>query len=428
MIYYYFLFACLISLNALGQKPHEHPEHPKGTSATMYLALPFYNEACELYANGEVEKAKKSLHEAINTSFELTEAQLFLADIYYQQGKIDSAFLYYHSGIDFNIEQKPHYYFKLFETGHVLGQYAMMKHSLGHFKKLYSNIGNEEPYEKEYSYIRNDFEFYEAVLAMTYDYKYWKPMAELIHKFDASTKFVSASENKPIIQTTEGIFQMKENFISKKKSKKIKNLPSGTEVVYITSDGKAALFSLTKENKTTLYYSLKKGNKFGKPIPFSNEINSSTWQGTPFLTEDNQFLYFSSNISGNKDIYVARVDLANNKMEKPIALSRINTNKDEVAPFINYENKTFYFSSNGLLGFGGQDVFYCNHYEVVEGCIFPFDAQNFGATFNSHHDEISLRSYKSKFVLNRKVDQIILSLMFEGITNKEIYYLLTPTN
>ena len=34
----------------------------------------------------------------------------------------------------------------------------------------------------------------------------------------------------------------------------------------------------------------------------------------------------------------------NNKIEKPKALSRINTDKDEIAPFINYENKTFYFS------------------------------------------------------------------------------------
>ena len=423
-----FLFICLISLNALGQKAHEHPEHPKGTSATMYLALPFYNEACELYANGKIEKAKKLLQEAINTSFELTEAQLFLADIYYEQGKIDSAFLYYYSGIDFNIEQKPHYYFKLFETGYLLGQYSMMKHSLGHFNKLYSNLGGEGPYEKEYNYKRDDFEFYEAVLAMVYDYKYWKPMAELFHKFDASTIFVSTSKNKPIIQTAKGIFQMKENFISKKKPKKIKSLPYEAEDIYITSEGKAALFTIAKENKTLLYYSLKKGNKFGKPIAFSKEINSSNWQGTPFLTEDYQFLYFSSNISGNKDIYVAKVDLVNNKIEKPKALSRINTDKDEIAPFINYENKTFYFSSNGLLGFGGQDVFYCNHYEVVEGCIFPFDAQNFGATFNSHQDEISLRSHKCKFVLNRKVNQRIFSLMFESIINKEIYFLLTPTN
>jgi tetratricopeptide (TPR) repeat protein len=424
----YLLFVCLISLNALGQKPHEHPEHPKGTSATMYLALPFYNEACELYANGKVEKAKKSLHEAINTSFELTEAQLFLADIYYEQGKIDSAFLYYYSGIDFNIEQKPHYYFKLFETGHLLGQYSMMKHNLGHFKKLYSNLGGEGPYEKEYSYKRDDFEFYEAVLTMVYDYKYWKPMAELFHKFDASTIFVSTSKNKPIIQTAKGVFQLKENFISKKKSKKIKNLPAGTEDLFITSDGNAALYTLTKENKTILYYSLKKGNKFGKPIAFSNEINSSNWQGTPFLTEDHQFLYYSSNISGNKDIYVAKVNLVTNKMEKPKALSRINTNKDEIAPYINSVNNAFYFSSNGMLGFGGQDLFYCNHYEVIDGSIFPFDAQNFGATYNSHLDEVSLRSYKNKFVLNRKVKQTISSLMFESIIIKEINFLITPTN
>ena len=42
-----------------------------------------------------------------------------------------------------------------------------------------------------------------------------------------------------------------------KKPKKIKSLPNEAEDIYITSEGKAALFTLAKENKTLLYYSLK---------------------------------------------------------------------------------------------------------------------------------------------------------------------------
>jgi hypothetical protein len=423
----FFIF-CLFSLQANGQIPREHPEHPKGTSAAMYSALPFYNEACELYANGQVERAKKSLHEAINTSFELTEAQLFLADIYLEQEKIDSAFIYYYSAIDFNIEQKPHYYFRLFETGHVLGQYSMMKHSLGNFKKKYSSLGGEEPYEKEYPYKREDLEFYEAVLAMVYDYKYWKPMAELLYKFDSLSNFIAITENKPIIQNENGIVQLKENFPFKKKAKKIKSLPFESNDIFITSDGEIALFSLKADTEIHLYYSIKKGNKFNKPVLFSKEINASNWQGTPFLTDDHKYLYFSSNVSGNKDLFVCKVDLENNKNEKPQPLWRINTEKDELAPFFNQENQTFYFSSNSGLGFGGLDVYYCNHHEVIDGKIFPFDPQNFGATFNSNLDEVSIQSYKNLFILKRKVNQRILSSMYESIIKNEIYFEITPTN
>ena len=138
------LSLCIICRSFLGQTqlPHDNPEHPKGFSQDQYLAfqdqylaLPYYNEACELFANGHIEKAKASLYEAIETSFALTEAHLFLADIYREQGQLDSAFYFYNSGIDFAIEQKPHYYFYLMETGVELGQYFIMNHNLKNFKK-----------------------------------------------------------------------------------------------------------------------------------------------------------------------------------------------------------------------------------------------------------------------------------------------------
>jgi tetratricopeptide (TPR) repeat protein len=228
------VFLYLMCLPVFGQVPHDHPEHPKGNSAAMYQALPFYNEACELYSNGYIEKAKRSLHEAINISFELTEAQLFLADIYYDQGKIDSAFLYYNSGIDFNIEQKPHYYFKLFESGLQLGQYSFVKHNLGHFKKLYSNIGGEEPYEKEFKYRREDLEFYDAVLSMIYNYHYWKPVATLEYTFDEVFQYSSFQANRPIVVSDQSVLLLRNDFQCKKGAKKVKGLPSNCSDLYIT--------------------------------------------------------------------------------------------------------------------------------------------------------------------------------------------------
>jgi hypothetical protein len=50
---------------------------------------------------------------------------------------------------------------------------------------------------------------------------------------------------------------------------------------------------------------------------------------------------------------------------------------------------------------GDKDIFYCKHFEVIDGSIFPFDPQNIGATFNTHNDEMSLRSFKEGLVLSR---------------------------
>lgn len=418
----------LISFNSAAQTPHQHPEHPKGNSATMYQALSHYNEACELYSNGEVEQAKGALYEAIDISFELTEAQLFLADILYDQRKIDSAFLYYNSGIDFNIEQKPHYYFRLFETGHQLGQYAYMKHNLGHFKKLFSDQGGSEPYEQDYPYKREDYEYYDAVLKMVYDYQYWKPKALLKHSFDPSEQFISCVKDRAAVRTSKALFLMKSELCSKKKGNKIKGLPAGINNLYITPDGNCAVYCLIVDGRSQLHFSLRKGNKFMNPTSFPEQVNSTEWQGTPFLTDDHQFMYYSSMINGNKDLFLIRVDLRSNQFGEPKALDRLNTSKDEIAPFLATDQETFYYSSNGLVGFGGQDLFSCQHFEVLEGAKFPFDPQNCGATYNSHHDDWMLRSFRNCLVLTRNIESDERCFMYEPLKQAEIYFEITPTN
>ena len=135
-----FLFAILftyLTINTSAQNIHTEPEHPKGNIATQMKALPHYNEACELYKNKNISAAKKSLEEAINISFDLTEAQLFLGLIYYEQGILDSALFCINNGIDFSIDQKEHFYFLVFETALKNGKYDILKHNSSHFSKLY---------------------------------------------------------------------------------------------------------------------------------------------------------------------------------------------------------------------------------------------------------------------------------------------------
>jgi hypothetical protein len=85
--------------------------------------------------------------------------------------------------------------------------------------------------------------------------------------------------------------------------------------------------------------------------------------------------------------------LSTGQSGEPRALDRLNTSKDETTPFYQADQQTFYYSSDGLAGFGGQDLFSCQHFEIIDGALFPFDPQNCGATFNRHHHEISQRSF-----------------------------------
>ena len=79
----------------------------------------------------------------------------------------------------------------------------------------------------------------------------------------------------------------------------------------------------------------------------------------PSISIDGTSLYFSSNMPGGyggMDLYVCTW-LNDSAWSIPVNLGKaINTNKEEVFPFISSDNK-LYFSSNGLIGYGGLDVF-----------------------------------------------------------------------
>ena len=88
-------------------------------------------------------------------------------------------------------------------------------------------------------------------------------------------------------------------------------------------------------------------------------INTPGYEGQPCLSSDNKDLYFVSDREGGfggKDIWVSH--FANYLWSAPENLGpNINTSKDETAPFIHPDNVSFYFSSNGQIGLGDNDLF-----------------------------------------------------------------------
>jgi outer membrane protein OmpA-like peptidoglycan-associated protein len=65
--------------------------------------------------------------------------------------------------------------------------------------------------------------------------------------------------------------------------------------------------------------------------------------------------------------------------------SKINTSKDEVSPFIYFNNEILFFASKGHRGFGGMDLFVSR---VVKGEFT--EPENMGYPINDHLDQYSL--------------------------------------
>jgi len=152
------------------------------------------------------------------------------------------------------------------------------------------------------------------------------------------------------------------------------------------------------------------------PLP----INSTSYSVTnPQLSLDNKKLYFISNMKssyGGFDIY--KIDIySDGTYSEPKNLgNKINSNKDEMFPFIDDDN-ILYFSSNGHGGLGELDIFSLSlNKRVTQNPI------NLGEPINSTEDDFA-------FIFNKSINiGYISSTRRKGVGNVDIYtFYLNPS-
>lgn len=171
--------------------------------------------------------------------------------------------------------------------------------------------------------------------------------------FDSTVLFIPEIINKPYYHTSNPTF---------------------------SQDGKTLLFTRCKKNINgknicKIYYTQKNDSSWSEPKALGDEINdrNNNFSSThPVLMEYEKpgrskemvkKLIFASDMSGGEGGYdLWECELANDfTCEKPTNLGRkINTPLNELTPFYSANEDKLYFSSNGLGGYGGLDVFYAN--------------------------------------------------------------------
>lgn len=128
----------------------------------------------------------------------------------------------------------------------------------------------------------------------------------------------------------------------------------------LSADGRRMYYSYCNGPCKIYYADLGDDGKWSKPQALPSVINTpyvSTKQ--PSISPDGQTLYFTSNRVGGfggYDLWVAHY--RNGVWGEVTNLgATINTSGEEQSPFIHFDNKTLYFSSNGHPGLGDLDVY-----------------------------------------------------------------------
>ena len=118
-------------------------------------------------------------------------------------------------------------------------------------------------------------------------------------------------------------------------------------------------------------------------------INTKYWESQGCFSPDGKYMYFVSNRPGGyggKDIW--RSEITQKGFLPAVNLGdTINTQYDEMSPFVHPDNLTFYFASDGHTGFGDYDLFVSRRKNTAKEWGLP---NNMGHPINTHNTENSL--------------------------------------
>ena len=163
-----------------------------------------------------------------------------------------------------------------------------------------------------------------------------------------------------------------------------------------------------------LYFSAFDNGKWSVPVNVGAPVNTQYWESQPSISADGKILFFSSSRPGGiggKDIWYS-VLKENNKWAVPVNMgNNINTEGDEMSPFIHFDGKTLYFASDGRPGMGGFDIYFTRMNADSTWAV----PKNLGYPINTFNDEMGL-------VIEAGGQYAFFSSKRDNINGKDIFY------
>lgn len=332
------------------------------------------------------------------------EAHLLLADVYSDLDSLKSEI--YHLSKAIEIKNEPLIQFRLGEAFYKTGNYdeALRYYDMYSAYKLI-------PEKRQFllackiasckfalQSIKNPVEFDPQNMGTqinTANDEYW-PTPSLDGKKLIFTRLLKEPNSRP----QEDFYMARLDSIDWEDAKPIDNVNTNDNegAQTLSADSKILFFTACNREygfgSCDIYFSRFVNEKWSNPQNAGSPLNTNYWEAQPSFSSDNRYLYFSSNRpggEGKKDIWRAEFlgfsDSGNPRWREPENLGDvINTEGDEISPFIHANNRNFYFASDTHVGMGGLDLFTAEIDE--EGNISNF--KNMGYPINTHKDDMGL--------------------------------------
>jgi outer membrane protein OmpA-like peptidoglycan-associated protein len=135
------------------------------------------------------------------------------------------------------------------------------------------------------------------------------------------------------------------------------------------------------------WFSDREGNGWSKALNYGGKINTPKDEGAPFISSDGEFVYFvqcwTEDGLGDCDIYSARMDYNGKWQEITNLGDKINSKNWDSQPYISPDGEYLYFASDRNGGFGGTDIWRSKRLRSGRWA----EPKNLGSEINSSGDE-----------------------------------------
>jgi outer membrane protein OmpA-like peptidoglycan-associated protein/tetratricopeptide (TPR) repeat protein len=396
------MFCLLLGLTSNAQKKY---------SISSKKAIENYELASEAYRSMDNLEALKYLDVAIEQSPNFIEAWLFKADVLHETGKTKLEIEAYQKAIEIDASFFANVHFNLGNAYLKIGEYQKALTKYEDFRSLPNSSGRNQTLAQE---RLETCQFAINSMANPVEFKPINLGESINSEFDEYWPSLTADEEllvftRLLIEKKEGtevIIKRQEDFYVSRREDSVwmpaepLSLVINTEMnegaQTITADGKYMYFTACDRSngygRCDIYYSVREGNVWSAPINIGKPINSKDWEAQPSISADGREMYFVSNRKSGKgkmDIWHSRLieTMADGKQRwtQPTNFP-LNSANNEMSPFIHAGNQYLVFSSDGLTGMGGYDLFKTEKDRDGKWS----EPENLGYPINTFNDEIGL--------------------------------------
>jgi outer membrane protein OmpA-like peptidoglycan-associated protein/tetratricopeptide (TPR) repeat protein len=336
-------------------------------------ASKIYASAIELAQSGKYTSAIQYMREAISADEKFVDAWLSMGGIFGEMKDYRNSIASYEKAFSMDSVYTRAYRLPCSINYAGNGQFKEALYNLDRFLKT---PGLSEKSKKSGAYRRKSYEFAVEMARNNPDSSYIfapRNMGDSINSFE-SEYFPSLTIDGKKLVFTRRLNNRNEDFFESNRATNTwgkaspipgkVNTPNNEGAQNISQDGSILFFTgcnfPTGAGSCDLYYSLNTTSGWSAPVPAGRNINTEFWESQPCLSPDKKALYFAARgpgAIGGSDIFVSYLSERGIWGVPQNMGAQINTIGDESSPFLHADNQTFYFTSDGLTGYGGDDLF-----------------------------------------------------------------------